>query len=60
MEYGKPFGDLDVSDLAEALREFSGNATAGDMAKVEAMLIDQACALQSIFMNFSRRALNQE
>ena len=59
-EYGKPFGDLDFHDVAEKLSEVSKEISSGNMARVEAMLIDQAHALQSMFMNFSRRALNQQ
>ena len=59
-EYGKPFGEQDVDLLAEILRESNQKIADGDMKRVEAMLIDQAHALQSMFMNFSRRALNQQ
>lgn len=59
-EYGKPFGELDVMALADVLVERSKEVSSGDMHMVEAMLIDQAHALQAIFMNFARRTLNQE
>lgn len=59
-EYGKPFGELDVMALADVLAERSNEVSSGDMHMVEAMLIDQAHALQAIFMNFARRTLNQE
>lgn len=60
-EYGgKTFGELDVMALAEVLAERSKEVSAGDMETVEAMLIDQAHALQAIFMSFARRTLNQE
>ncbi|MDE3022683.1 MAG: hypothetical protein KGI54_12635 [Pseudomonadota bacterium] len=59
-EYGKPFGELDVNVLADRIAEISKDVSGGDMSKVEYMLIDQAHALQSMFMSFSRRALNQE
>lgn len=59
-EYGKPFGELDVMALADVLVERSKEVSGGDMYAVEAMLIDQAHALQAIFMNFARRTLNQE
>jgi hypothetical protein len=59
-EYGKPFGELDVMALADVLAERSKEVSSGDMHTVEAMLIDQAYALQAIFMNFARRTLNQE
>lgn len=59
-EYGKPFGELDVMALADALAERNKEVSSGDMRMVEAMLIDQAHALQAIFMNFARRTLNQK
>ncbi len=59
-EFGKPFGDLDINLVAANLIEISKDVSGGDMTKVEAMLIDQAHALQSMFTNFSRRALNQQ
>lgn len=59
-EYGKAFGELDFGEVAVRLSEISKEVSGGDMSRVEYMLIDQAHALQTIFMNFSRRALNQE
>lgn len=59
-EYGKAFGELDINHVAETLMEISKDVSGGDMTKAESMLIDQALALQSMFMNFSRRALNQQ
>lgn len=59
-EYAKPFGQMTVDDLAEVLQQASIAVSEGNMVKVEAMLIDQAHALQSMFMNYARRAQNQE
>lgn len=59
-EYGKPFGELDLAGLVEALTESIEQVQRGDMKRCEAMLMGQAQALQAMFMNFSRRTLNQE
>jgi len=59
-EYGKPFGAQDMGALIEKLAASIEQVQGGDMKRCEAMLMGQAEALQSIFMNFSRRAVNQE
>lgn len=59
-EYGKPFGEQDMQTLYEALNQMTESVSDGDMKRCEKMLVAQAHALQSMFMNFSRRALNQE
>lgn len=59
-EYSDPLGQHDWVLLGKALGETIGEVQAGDMRRPEAMLYAQAAALQSIFMNFSRRALNQD
>lgn len=59
-QYGKPFGDQSVLELSEGLRASIERVQGGNMGDCEAMLIAQAHALQTIFMNFSRRALNQD
>lgn len=59
-EYGKPFGEQDMGALAEQLAASIEQVQGGEMKRCEAMLMGQAHALQSIFMNFSRRALNQD
>lgn len=49
--------------LMEVYEELSGSIEKvwdGDMQKCEAMLLSQAAALQSIFTNLSRRAINQD
>lgn len=59
-EYAKPLGELDVNDLADALLKSIDEVNGGNLYRCEAMLMAQAHALQSIFMNFSRRALEQK
>jgi hypothetical protein len=59
-EYGKMFGEQDVGTLIDELSERTRKLADGDMAGVEAMLYGQAHALQSIFVNLSRRAVKQE
>ena len=59
-EYGKPFGDQDVSELMDTLRVSMGEVNQGDLKRCENMLMEQAYALQSIFMNLSLRSINQE
>lgn len=59
-EYAKPFGDQSIGALAEAIAASNTALADGDMKQVEAMLMSQAQALQAMFMNFSRRALNQD
>lgn len=59
-KYGTPFGDLELGALVEELAGFVEQAHGVDMNRCEAMLLGQAFALQSIFVNFSRRALAQE
>ena len=59
-EYCKPFGEQDFVELMAAMAETSGKVLGGDMKPVESMLIAQAHALQSMFMNFSRKAINAD
>jgi hypothetical protein len=59
-EYGKVFGDHELSDIVEELVDSIDSINDGNMQRCEGMLITQAHALQSIFTNLSRRALNQE
>lgn len=59
-EYAKPFGEQDMGALIDTLAVSIEQVQGGDMKQCEAMLMGQAHALQSIFMNFSRRALKQE
>ena len=59
-EYAKAFGKQDVQTLMEQLRTTFDQVENGDLQHCEAMLVGQAHALQSIFMNLARRAANQE
>lgn len=59
-EYGSPFGEQDISALIDSLNDSIDRVLTGNMRGCEAMLVSQAHALQSIFMNLSRRAIKQE
>lgn len=59
-EYGKMFGDHDISDLMDELVDSIEKVNDGDLKRCEGMLMGQAQALQSIFTNLARRAVNQE
>ena len=52
--------DPDLKTLADGLRATFAEVKAGDLGGVEAMLISQATALQTIFTSLARRAANQE
>ena len=55
-----PIGEqLDVPTLLEQLREQSVAVNRGEMAHAEAMLINQASALQALFVRLSERAMEQ-
>lgn len=58
--YGKIFGEQDISVLVEELQSKFKRIKTGDLSHCENMLVGQAQALQSIFVNLSRRAINQE
>lgn len=59
-EYGKSFGELDLGALTDSIAESVEQVWSGDLSRCEAMLMGQAQALQSIFMNLSRRSIKQE
>ncbi|MEQ1837782.1 MAG: hypothetical protein ABL858_05520 [Candidatus Nitrotoga sp.] len=59
-EYARAFGEQDVQALMDQLRTKFDQVENGDLQHCGAMLVGQAHALQSIFMNLSRRAVNQE
>lgn len=59
-EYAKAFGEQDVQALMDQLRTKFEQVENGDLQYCEAMLVGQAHALQAIFMNLARRAVNQE
>lgn len=52
--------DMDINVLIDGLRESCGKAKDGDLSTLEAMLIAQATALQSIFTSLARRAHVQQ
>jgi hypothetical protein len=59
--FGTPtYGELDMGALTDRLCERIERMQGGDMSEAEAMLFGQAHALQSIFVNLSRRAVKQE
>ena len=59
-EGANPIGkQLDVPTLLEQLREQSVAVNRGEMAHAEAMLINQASALQALFVRLSERAMEQ-
>ncbi len=59
-EYGKSYGDLDLSGLIDALTVQTEAATDGDLGRGEAMLTAQAHILDAVFNNLARRAINTE
>lgn len=61
--YSKSVFGEQQGGLMEVFDELNGSIEKmwdGDMKKCEAMLLSQAVALQSIFTNLSRRAINQD
>ena len=52
--------DTDINAMIEDLRETSKEVRGGDLHIMEAMLINQATALQTIFTSLARRAASQE
>ncbi len=53
------FPDLEISDVASALRDKITTIQAGDMQPIEAMLIGQAQALQTMFVSLGRQAASK-
>ena len=52
--------DVNLMALIESLRQYTDKAKGGDLSGLEAMLIGQATALQTIFTSLARRAMIQE
>lgn len=52
--------DIDVPTLAAELREQAAKVNRGDLSQAEAMLINQATALQTIFSRLVERAMGHE
>jgi hypothetical protein len=53
-------GQQDLGALVDAVKGSMDGLAAGDMKQIEDMLIGQAHALQSMFVNLARRAATQE
>ena len=51
--------DVNLMALIEALRKSNDQSKAGDLSHLEAMLIGQATALQTIFVSLAKRAHHQ-
>ncbi|WP_156955241.1 hypothetical protein [Polaromonas glacialis] len=52
--------DVDLGELVNGLSESCKGVKDGDLSTVEAMLVGQATALQTIFSSLARRAATQE
>ena len=52
--------EIDVPGLLAALRDHASAVNEGDLSRAEAMLINQADALQALFVNLTERSLRQE
>ncbi len=59
-DYGKGYGNLDLSGLIDALTAQTKAVTDGDLGRGEAMLTAQAHTLDAVFNNLARRAINAE
>jgi hypothetical protein len=53
-------GDVDTDALVARLRTSMEKSAAGDLSGLEAMLIGQATALQTIFVSLAKRAQHQQ
>ena len=52
--------DVDLAELVEGLSDSCKRVNDGDLSTLEAMLLSQATALQTIFTSLARRAQSQE
>ncbi len=59
-EYGKSYGDLDLSGLIDSLTEQTRASSSGDLKRAVGMLTAQAHTLDAIFNNLAQRAINAE
>ena len=57
---GNIAGDVNLMALVESLQESTDKTKAGDLSNLEAMLIGQATALQTMFTSLAKRASHQE
>lgn len=58
--YANIFGEQSLLNLADELAEKNNQINNGDLSCAESMLFNQAHALQTIFANLSRRAIDSE
>ncbi|CAA9892679.1 conserved hypothetical protein [Candidatus Methylobacter favarea] len=58
--YANDLGEHDLGELIEELRSRFEKVGNGDLSQCENMLIGQAAALQAIFGNLARRAIQQD
>lgn len=54
------FPEMNILSLVDELKNKMEEVQSGDMASMEAMLVGQANALQTIFTSLARKAANQE
>lgn len=60
IEGGKGIGEhLDTPEMIKCLREQAATVTRGNLAQAEAMLMNQATTLQSLFARLTERAMEQ-
>ena len=52
--------DLEVRDLVSEMKKAGSEAVAGDLGRVERMLVSQMLALDAMFNNMAQRAFRQE
>lgn len=57
---GQVFGDVDVSILASEMRNQAASVNRGDFSHAEAMLMNQATALQTLFSRMTERAMGAD
>ena len=57
---GNIAGEVNLMALIESLQESTDKTKAGDLSNLEAMLIGQATALQTMFTSLAKRASHQE
>ena len=58
--YSNAGDDLEVADLVTEMRKAGGEVVAGDMGRVERMLVNQAMTLDAIFNNMAQRSGKQD
>ena len=58
--YSNAGDDLEVADLVTEMRKAGDEVVAGDMGRVERMLVNQAITLDAIFNNMAQRSGKQD